>query len=575
MKKITHSLAAMLLCLVFTLILIQCTVFAASGTGTKDDPYIITNYNDLYTTMLEAPTDETCYIKLGADISDDVNDGKYLHLGDSSQNVVLDLAGYDITYDGSVRWCAIALEYGTLTIKDSVGGGTLAVSGGNEMSTIAPAIIVEDTGKLIIEGGNFKSDVSTCIGCYGGTTIIKKGNFMAPMYALYKSFGACEIYGGTFQNTGYTSDGKAIKLFVDEGALKIVSCNTYGDIYAFTSSGANTNLWYYLTANAVVTIDDVVQSASETNQFSGVNIVITGSIPIFKVDITGVVEPVAGETPVKSCDNGYGYIVYNVGWWDNAAKSWLTTDDTFVAGNIYEAIVYMEPEIGFSFGATSYMTGTINGQKATVSGVASGEDKRAVSLSFTCPEPPNIIIDKVDISVTAPQTGEYQSAPVSNNTNAVVNAYQWYYIDSVDGAVKLAQDTAFVSDRTYQVRILLYPNEGYAFDDNTDITINGKTAYIISRSNEKITCSIDFVIPDENFIVGDVNMDGQISANDSANILTKALNSSYVLGCEEAYSSCYMEIADVTGDNSITSADAAAILQKTLDSSFVFPRLAA
>ena len=73
------------------------TAFAYSGSGTEDDPYIVTDYEELRSVMLNAPENfKTRYIKLGADVSNDKNEDGIGLLLTYGQCVDLDLNGYDI-----------------------------------------------------------------------------------------------------------------------------------------------------------------------------------------------------------------------------------------------------------------------------------------------------------------------------------------------------------------------------------------------------------------------------------------------------------------------------------------------
>ena len=72
-------------------------------------------------------------------------------------------------------------------------------------------------------------------------------------------------------------------------------------------------------------------------------------------------------------------------------------------------------------------------------------------------------------------------------------------------------------------------------------------------------------------IAGDVNMDGNITADDASFTLQKTLNNAFELPCQTAYPDTYMLIVDVNNDGNITADDASYILQKTLNNAFDFP----
>ena len=100
-KTKLNSLLSMLIALAMLLGMLPAmslTAFAYSGSGTEDDPYIVTTYAELRTLVYSAPWDGTPrHIKLGANLlsNSNMNDNSIvLRFG---QSVVLDLAGYSIT----------------------------------------------------------------------------------------------------------------------------------------------------------------------------------------------------------------------------------------------------------------------------------------------------------------------------------------------------------------------------------------------------------------------------------------------------------------------------------------------
>lgn len=76
------------------------------------------------------------------------------------------------------------------------------------------------------------------------------------------------------------------------------------------------------------------------------------------------------------------------------------------------------------------------------------------------------------------------------------------------------------------------------------------------------------IAPLLDFITGDVNIDKQLTAEDSAFLLQRVLNPNFALPCKDAYPDRYMYIADVDADYSLTANDSAFILQKVLSSGF-------
>ncbi|MDO4302061.1 MAG: cyclophilin-like fold protein [Clostridia bacterium] len=74
----------------------------------------------------------------------------------------------------------------------------------------------------------------------------------------------------------------------------------------------------------------------------------------------------------------------------------------------------------------------------------------------------------------------------------------------------------------------------------------------------------------EEFVYGDADGNGVLTASDAALILQKVLISSYSIPIENMLEN-YMSIIDVDGDGVLTSSDCAMVLQKVLDNGYTMP----
>ncbi|MGN0115848.1 MAG: hypothetical protein ACI396_11020, partial [Acutalibacteraceae bacterium] len=98
-KTLSMLLALIMIIGVFAAAPVELTVSASSGTGTEDDPYIATTYDELKQLMYSVR--ETRYIKLGGNIiSNDILNLNNLVV--NGGNVILDLAGYTLQRTSSV-----------------------------------------------------------------------------------------------------------------------------------------------------------------------------------------------------------------------------------------------------------------------------------------------------------------------------------------------------------------------------------------------------------------------------------------------------------------------------------------
>ena len=212
------------------------TAFAYSGSGTEDDPYIVTDYEELRSVMLNAPENfKTRYIKLGADVSNDKNEDGIGLLLTYGQCVDLDLNGYDISRIGiSNDNIFSAMNGAKLTIRDSVGDGTVTSKlSGDRMTAV---LYCYRNGEIIVEGGTFKSSYGTAVLVEGYVTI-NGGTFIAnkehTIIVNDPDYGLLSMNGGHVSNNGYNN--YSIFLSV-ECKAKLCALTADAKIYSYSST---------------------------------------------------------------------------------------------------------------------------------------------------------------------------------------------------------------------------------------------------------------------------------------------------------------------------------------------------
>ena len=197
---------------------------ADTGSGTADDPYVVTTYEELQTAMQKAGGS---YVRLGKDIdTTNMNDGNGIgraNLIVVNSNVSLDLYGHKVTLlkYNTERSGLIDVRRGSLTIEDSKGGGEL---NGKNMTTETRLYLIEcyDGAKVTVNSGTLSmwsaqtaSNVNAVIKndgtveINGGTLAISNGkNYDEDLYLTGQDFtvlmtgrSSCStvINGGTFQ----------------------------------------------------------------------------------------------------------------------------------------------------------------------------------------------------------------------------------------------------------------------------------------------------------------------------------------------------------------------------------------
>ena len=175
---------AMLLSLVPAMGVTASAAETGSGSGTADDPYVVTTYEELQTAMQKAGGS---YVRLGKDIdTTNMNDGNGIgraNLIVVNSNVALDLNGHKVTLlkYNTERSGLIDVRRGSLTIEDSKGGGEL---NGKNMLTSKRLYLIEcyDGAKVTVNSGK--------LSMWSAATA-QTAN------AVIKNSGTVEINGGT------------------------------------------------------------------------------------------------------------------------------------------------------------------------------------------------------------------------------------------------------------------------------------------------------------------------------------------------------------------------------------------
>lgn len=136
-----------------------------------------------------------------------------------------------------------------------------------------------------------------------------------------------------------------------------------------------------------------------------------------------------------------------------------------------------------------------------------------------------LIINEVAVEVTEPVAGlDAEIAFLNKTEGCVVNNMYWYDITDSE-RVLLKQTDTFEAGRTYQVEMWLKANEGYYMNTDKDgclninARINGKPAEVLLDSSDKVVgFTLDFTIPKDDSLLGDVDGDGKVSIMDATTI---------------------------------------------------------
>lgn len=208
-----------------------------------------------------------------------------------------------------------------------------------------------------------------------------------------------------------------------------------------------------------------------------------GAASITSVTIDGIFEPAEGN---RFDDTAFcltsGCNISKISWYDYANNKWMTSNDSFIQGNVYEANINVQAKEGNSFVGVSSVTGTINSRAATVSKVTMEDPEEYLnfSLKFTATEA-NIKIGSANITgVTEPVAGENLDFSYNDSSSLYnIEAFEWRNPDTDD---IYSKSYIAEANTTYQARFYLTPKEGYQFFDNIVATVNGVKAEVYSVS---------------------------------------------------------------------------------------------
>lgn len=471
-------------------------IVVSRADGSEKYPLVIDgNYyqSELLKWVREAPTDGTTrYIKLAADIKKTEGNGWYLDLENPYQKVVLDLNGHTITSSGmSTDWGVVELSIGSLTIRDSAGGG--AIIAGHSGPQYVNALHVSSAGHLTVDGGTFKASGNngTAIFTQGGTTVINGGTFESE-----KGWVAWFDSGTVTLNGGYYIPGGDTAIYFHPAAnVMLVSLTAKGKV---AKGGENVDIRENL-AEGSTTNSSIYHGQIETDS-SGL-VVITGSPKISNVAITGVVPPVAGETPSNSVGSdtvlehcsidkyiGGEHVGENtVEWYD---CNTMNPVDTFEAGKLYMVTIRLVADEGFSFSkkAAVYETLTVNGDDdAFVWKVLNNGKYAYIGYIFTCPAAQTITSMGADVTGFELLNSyfEVEATPL-DSSKYTTRDITWSDCHLTDDSPIITDSSMFEAGETWQLKLWFKPAAGYCISnpDTLPVTIAGQTATYVGTDGD-------------------------------------------------------------------------------------------
>lgn len=281
---------------------------------------------------------------------------------------------------------------------------------------------------------------------------------------------------------------------------------------------------------------------------------------VSQIEITGVAEPVAGETPsyaavmlTDACDfSGYEDSKNKNGvcWYDKTAGDFLRTTDTFTEGHEYTVSFEIFVNEGFRFDKGN-VTATVNGNDAEVTYYTEGDTKHYVEYTFEPCFGGETITSVYVNDVVPPVPGESPKYEVT----AVGDGYEVSNIMWIDMTKEsLVESTDIFEDggvyRAY-IQVAITDSAKYRFSSQINAYVNGDEATVDILGDEYAIFWYEFPICSSS-TPGDVNGDTKINLADVSLILKYIAKWDVVLD---------LDAADVTDDGNVNLADVSLMLK--------------
>lgn len=609
MRKLTTLTAAFVLVFTVLAFLPQGVLKASAltGKGTKDSPYVVTTYDELYNILSpgdhEFTEDTDTYIKLGNDITETREKSNYYFdiFSNSSfmWTVHFDLAGHTLNRTATTIDSKMFMLGGhcKLIIDDSVGGGVISgdLNCGDQNTALFNVTSSVDNTQLIINGGtidslkNRENHDDACIRTFGGMTTINGGTLKSFKDIIEREYGQVYINDGTFIYKGEQVKEDRVYHGLDLGEYAYInSCTlTAENSVAFITLGAgDTHFRNLIPENSVVIIDGTVVQHVDLgtlipmSSYTSPTLVMGKEIkikaPIIKEVNLKINEPKAYTVPDfnVTSDNGKVTISTNMqtseGEWIDTPNflNWtcgdklLTKDDIFEYDKTYTANVTLSAKDGYIL-----TTGTkvlINGREAAAD-VSRIDGKATFRADFTIERKH---VDKLDIKIKEPKVGETPDTniisvtpddavdihvtEINEETGLKIIPNKFFWAEHIDGGAGPLV-TKFEKGHTYTAELELTLKEGYRIDEDTVVTVNGVKAKLSEYSNFDGTIYYGADFEPAASKLGDVNDDGKIDIEDAVMVIN------HVNG-QKALTDAESSRADIDGNKNIDIEDAVSII---------------
>ncbi|MBQ8940769.1 MAG: hypothetical protein IJ062_02955 [Firmicutes bacterium] len=533
-------------------VMLMSTAVFAKGTGTKDDPYIVTDepgfvYYCQQGGYIKVEAEELNIYGTQINIEKDLN----VDLGDCVVHMQNGLfTWYMVIYNANVT---ISSVEGGIIADDSnylfhVGKGSLTLNGGAYLSRLDETIIATDSQVTV--NSAFLDDANIS----GGKLTVNNSHFMCSILSdaleipesNYK-YHPLKIDGADFEFNGYSIEYLEIseKTAADSITLSsgrfqhiLVKSSEYNISDLLPKGG-------YIVKNGEKVNADVKELKAGTEEYYE----IVAPIEVSAVDVN-ITAPKAGKTPAVSAElNTDGVTLYKndpITWYKDGDI--MKNTDVFEVGHKYTLSVWLQAQDGYYFATDKSLspavTGSLNGTSATIGIAYEQAADEVINLSYDFGTLQKMTISAIEITVGIPQAGKTPDFAPTANAGCVLYAdksekgygIDWY--DS-DEHIYLDKNDVFKEGHSYIMEVFYKPDENYLFVNKMTASVNGVElkGYISPENSAKYKLiQVFYDIP----VKGDVDGNGFVEDADAA-LLMK-----YITGVEPVLSELQLEAAKVT-----------------------------
>ena len=219
-----------------------------------------------------------------------------------------------------------------------------------------------------------------------------------------------------------------------------------------------------------------------------------------EISVSGVKEPVMGETPDYDFIYGQGYGVGgfdgDIVWYDLTANRAMSATDTFVYGHEYELLMVLKSDKqngsgDFEFAAHNALTVNINGVQADNIGKFHDNPEWAYVQAYKTFNCQRAAIAQVGVTVENPLEENHPAKQIGKGADSY--KIEKFVFTDLEAGIDLTEEDVFEGCKNYTISVLLSAAEGYKFDETTAAAINGQVVSVVELTEDLMLISLNLL----------------------------------------------------------------------------------